>query len=299
MASTLPKLPLFEAIAGHDPNSTAIVHSLSGRSFTYGELLKDVAETKENLKNTVHGKDLSGERIAFLIENGYDYVGADSLTMLSIFANHGVAVPMSPEFPPHELQYIVNHSRALAFLSSTRWYTKAEEVVKEGLSHGTLMTKIEKRERGRSGGEAVKLEETGHSQGGMMLFTSGTTSRPKGGRKSADIIKTGGEKVSALEVEREMLSLSQVEEVAVVGLPSEQWGQKVAAVVMLSGEGKKAGKGGKAWGPLDMRRTLRERLATYKIPQEMKVVESIPRNAMGKINKKLLVKEVFPEEASQ
>ncbi|KAL9066837.1 MAG: hypothetical protein Q9157_007008 [Trypethelium eluteriae] len=174
MASTLPKLPLFEAIAGHDPNSTAIVHSLSGRSFTYGELLKDVAETKENLKNTVHGKDLAGERIAFLIENGYDYV----VTMLSIFANHGVAVPMSPEFPPHELQYIVNHSRALAFLSSTRWYTKAEQVVKEGLSHGTLMTKIEKRERGRSGGEAVQLEETGPSRGGMMLFTSGTTSRP-------------------------------------------------------------------------------------------------------------------------
>ena len=78
MASTLPKLPLFEAIANHDPNSTAIVHSLSGRNFTYGELLRDVADSKDNLKKTVNGKDLAGERIAFLIENGYDYVGANS-----------------------------------------------------------------------------------------------------------------------------------------------------------------------------------------------------------------------------
>jgi malonyl-CoA/methylmalonyl-CoA synthetase len=115
------------------------------------------------------------------------------------------------------------------------------------------------------------------------------------GRKSADIIKTGGEKVSALEIEREMLSLPHVEEVAVVGLPSEAWGQKVAAVVVLSEQGKTAGKGGKAWSALDMRRALKEILANYKIPQEMKVVENIPRNAMGKINKKQLVIQIWGE----
>ena len=113
------------------------------------------------------------------------------------------------------------------------------------------------------------------------------------GRKSADIIKTGGEKVSALEIEREMLSLPQVDEVAVVGLPSEAWGQKVAAVVVLSEEGKTAGKGGKAWSALDMRRALKDVLANYKIPQEMKVVDGIPRNAMGKINKKQLVIKIW------
>lgn len=113
------------------------------------------------------------------------------------------------------------------------------------------------------------------------------------GRKSVDIIKTGGEKVSALEIERELLSLPHVSEAAVVGLTSEQWGQKVAAVVVLSQEGQTAGKGGKPWGPMDMRRALKDRLANYKIPQELKVVESIPRNGMGKINKKALVKDLF------
>jgi malonyl-CoA/methylmalonyl-CoA synthetase len=92
-----------------------------------------------------------------------------------------------------------------------------------------------------------------------------------------------------------MLSLSQVSEVAVVGLPSEAWGQKVVAVVVLSEQGKTAGKGGKPWSALDMRRALKEMLANYKIPQEMKVVDTIPRNAMGKINKKQLVIQIWGE----
>lgn len=102
------------------------------------------------------------------------------------------------------------------------------------------------------------------------------------GRKSVDIIKTGGEKVSALEIERELLSLTQVSEAAVLGVPNEQWGQKVGAVVVLTETGKTAGRGGKAWGVMDMRRALKDQLVNYKVPQELKVVESIPRNAMGK-----------------
>jgi acyl-CoA synthetase (AMP-forming)/AMP-acid ligase II len=113
------------------------------------------------------------------------------------------------------------------------------------------------------------------------------------GRQSADIFKTGGEKVSALEIEREMLSLPYVSECAVVGLPSEAWGQKIAAVVVLSEIGKTAGRNGGPWSALDMRKALKERLANYKIPQELRVVDAIPRNAMGKINKKGLVKEIW------
>jgi acyl-coenzyme A synthetase/AMP-(fatty) acid ligase len=79
-----------------------------------------------------------------------------------------------------------------------------------------------------------------------------------------------------------MLSLPAIAECAVVGLPSETWGQKVAAVVVLSEQGKTAGKGGKAFGPMDLRRGLKDKLAPFKIPQDLKLVDSIPRNAMGK-----------------
>lgn len=51
------------------------------------------------------------------------------------------------------------------------------------------------------------------------------------GRASVDLIKSGGYKISALEVERKMLGLDTIEEVAVVGLADEEWGQRVAAVV--------------------------------------------------------------------
>jgi acyl-CoA synthetase (AMP-forming)/AMP-acid ligase II len=100
------------------------------------------------------------------------------------------------------------------------------------------------------------------------------------GRKSADIIKSGGEKVSALEVERELLSLPQILEAAVVAVPSGKWGQKVGAIVILRPGAE--GKNGKNWGAMDMRRAMKERLANYKIPQLMKVVDGIPKNAMGK-----------------
>lgn len=76
MASTLPSSPIFEAIAKHDPRSPAIIHSTSDRTFCYGSLLHDVAAAKDNLAALANGKSLVGERIAFLAENGYDYVGA-------------------------------------------------------------------------------------------------------------------------------------------------------------------------------------------------------------------------------
>lgn len=81
MASTFPDLPIFRAIASHDPVSTAIVHSRSNRRFSYGDLLTDVEDAKiklyHQLKSASAMQDsIGGQRVAFLVENGYDYVGA-------------------------------------------------------------------------------------------------------------------------------------------------------------------------------------------------------------------------------
>ena len=78
MASTLPRLPLFDAIARHDPESTAVIHSVSGRRFKYGELLGDVCRARNRLREAAGREDLNGDRIAFLVENSYDYVGEHS-----------------------------------------------------------------------------------------------------------------------------------------------------------------------------------------------------------------------------
>ncbi|KAK3719506.1 hypothetical protein LTR37_004364 [Vermiconidia calcicola] len=569
--AALQRSALFEALQQHSRESTAIVHSLSGRSFTYGSLLQDVANAKEKLLEQT-GKDeksIVGERVAFLIENSYDYV----VTLLSILASNAIAVPLAPSFPASELRYIINHSEALALLSTAKYKALAADVLREGLDKSPLSIDVEKTMQGSQSTNSIELTGDSYTaEGGMMLYTSGTTARPKGvllhqlvliaqaksllqawdyspkdrllhilplhhihgtvnaliapllagssiefmfpfnvdnvwsrlaapflrdgdktenqkqpvtfftavptvwarmlqshpklspdmktavneavqrkhlrlnisgsaalptptkqgwtdlsngnvllerfgmtevgmalscgvddndridgsvgwplpsvearlvdpdtediiptsdsndaadtssaertgeiqlrgptifkgywrnpeatkkeftedgwfktgdiavrkhvpgagtgksgdwakgpaffihGRKSADIIKTGGEKVSALEIERELLSLPQIEECAVVGLPSEAWGQKVAAVVVLTEAGRSSGKGGKAWSAMDMRRALKEKLVAYKIPQDLKIVESIPRNAMGKVNKKELVGLVFGDQ---
>lgn len=79
MASTFPDLPIFRAIASHDSQTTAVIHSKSNRRFTYGELLKDVEDAKIKLYGQLKAASpdsIGGQRVAFLVENGYDYVGA-------------------------------------------------------------------------------------------------------------------------------------------------------------------------------------------------------------------------------
>ncbi|KAM0551794.1 hypothetical protein ACHAPJ_008365 [Fusarium lateritium] len=562
MLSTLPRLPLFEAVARHDPESKAVVHSLSGRTFKYGELLGDVSRARDRLSEAAGRKDLNGERVAFLVENSYDYV----VTLLAAMAARSIAVPLSPAFPAPELQYILNQSEASLLVSSPKFASKAKEVLATDLTTKPAHLELQKHQGGGSH-EKVELGEANPGEAGMMLYTSGTTNKPKGvllpqsvltaqsqslveawnyspsdhllhvlplhhihgtvnailtpllagstiefmfpfnadavwkrfsapflstngtstskekitfftvvptvysrllashknlpsdiqeatrtaispenmrlsisgsaalptpiktawkdlshgnvllerygmtevgmalscgldfsdrvdasvgwplpsvqarlidfdtgdlikegeeidgqgrersgeiqlrgptifreywrnptatasefvedadgngkwfktgdvavrrpvpsatatqpwthgplyfiqGRKSADIIKTGGEKVSALEVERELLSLPQVSEAAVVAVPSGNWGHKVGAVLVLDNDVVKK------WSALDMRRALKGRLANYKIPQVMRIVDQIPRNAMGKINKKQLVKAIFPDDIS-
>ncbi|KAL1900147.1 hypothetical protein Sste5346_002457 [Sporothrix stenoceras] len=587
MAPTLPRLPVFEAIAKHDPESTAVVHSLSGRRFQYGELLGDVRKVRDQLieaagkyKTDDDLSDLNGDRVAFMVENSYDYV----VTLLAILAARAIAVPLSPAFPIPELQYIVDHSEALLVVSSPKFDAKAKDLLAVELVSKPTHVQLEKH-LGGGVHEKVELDEQADSgKAGMMLYTSGTTNRPKGvslpervmtaqaqslnkaweyspkdhllhvlplhhihgtinalyaplfsgssveflfpfnadavwkrfaapflpaaegetksekeivtfftvvptvysrllathkelspemqkatreaispanlrlnisgsaalptpvkkawsdlsygnvllerfgmtevgmalscglntahrvdgsvgwplptvearlvdtdtnvviapgeevdsegrerageiqlrgptifaeywrnptatasefspaaegdanttpwfktgdvavrrtvdgvdeaaaaaaaasqdwtgdrsmyfilGRKSADIIKSGGEKVSALEVERELLSLPMIAEAAVVAVPSGKWGQKVGAVIVLQTKGEHATS---KWSVMDMRRALKSRLVNYKIPQLLRVVESIPRNAMGKINKKQLVAQVFVDDFS-
>ena len=80
----------------------------------------------------------------------------------------------------------------------------------------------------KTGDVAVRQPVAGAGSGSSGAWAKGPLYFIQG-RQSADIIKTGGEKVSALEIEREMLSLLEVAECAVVALPSEQWGQKVVS----------------------------------------------------------------------
>lgn len=106
------------------------------------------------------------------------------------------------------------------------------------------------------------------------------------GRTSVDIIKSGGYKISALDVERQLLAHPDIIDVAVIGAPDAVWGQKVTAVVQLK-KGKNLTLSElKIWG--------REHMASYTIPTGLLLVEEMPRNQMGKVNKKDLLRQFFP-----
>jgi malonyl-CoA/methylmalonyl-CoA synthetase len=109
------------------------------------------------------------------------------------------------------------------------------------------------------------------------------------GRSSVDIIKTGGYKVSALEIEDVLRTHEAVNECAVVGVEDEEWGQRVAAAVVLSEDSELDLDALRTWG--------KERLATYKVPTRLLLLDELPRNPMGKVTKPDVVK-LFEEQKS-
>ena len=120
------------------------------------------------------------------------------------------------------------------------------------------------------------------------------------GRASVDVIKSAGYKISALEIERELLSHAAVEEVAVVGVADEAFGQRVGAIIVPAGGADAVARAGADGGGAllaALRADCGAALASYKLPTAIRVVGEIPKNAMGKINKKALG-SLFAEEAS-
>ena len=97
------------------------------------------------------------------------------------------------------------------------------------------------------------------------------------GRLSVDIIKSGGYKLSALEIEAALLEHPDIRECAVLGLPDGTWGEAVTAVVVL--------KAGTTLELPALREWCKGRLSVYKIPHRLRVVAELPRNAMGKVTK--------------
>jgi malonyl-CoA/methylmalonyl-CoA synthetase len=97
------------------------------------------------------------------------------------------------------------------------------------------------------------------------------------GRTNIDILKTGGNKVSALEIEEVLREHPAVTECAVVGLHDKEWGERVAAAVVLNN--------GDVLDLPSLRTWARERLAPHKLPSRLLVLDALPRNAMGKVIK--------------
>jgi malonyl-CoA/methylmalonyl-CoA synthetase len=97
------------------------------------------------------------------------------------------------------------------------------------------------------------------------------------GRTSIDILKVGGHKISALEIEEVMRQHPAITECAVVGVPDDEWGERVVMAAEV--------RAGRSLALPDLQSWAKPLLASYKLPRELRCVDSLPRNAMGKIVK--------------
>ena len=97
------------------------------------------------------------------------------------------------------------------------------------------------------------------------------------GRTAVDIIKTGGFKVSALEIEEVLRSHPVIADCAVVGVADQEWGERVSAAVEL--------RPNATLSLGDLQEWAKARLAPYKVPRAMCTVDALPRNAVGKVMK--------------
>jgi malonyl-CoA/methylmalonyl-CoA synthetase len=147
--------------------------------------------------------------------------------------------------------------------SLMRGYWKQPERTEEAFSDGWFLT-----------GDVATVDEDGY----ISIV----------GRQSVDIIKSGGYKISAREIERVIRQHPNVLEVAVVGLQDPEWGETIAAAVVASGE-------------VDLEELadqVEQSLASYKKPRALLVVDELPRNALGKVQKHRLV-DAFSKSASK
>lgn len=97
------------------------------------------------------------------------------------------------------------------------------------------------------------------------------------GRSSVDIIKSGGYKISALEIEEVLREHVLIADCAVVGIPNDEWGELIVSAVVLTDANQ--------FNEKDLNDWLVQRMAAYKKPRKYLILKELPRNAMGKVVK--------------
>lgn len=136
-----------------------------------------------------------------------------------------------------------------------------------------------------------KLDESDFTKDGW--FRTGDTAAYQDGkfkilgRTSIDIIKTGGYKVSALQVESAILDHPSIADVAILGVEDENYGEIISAVVVIKDEAKLTLQ--------ELKESAGKKLAPYQLPKTMLIVDQMPRNAMGKLDKKE-IRKVFGKQ---
>ncbi|MDN6354288.1 MAG: AMP-binding protein, partial [Corynebacterium sp.] len=109
--------------------------------------------------------------------------------------------------------------------------------------------------------------------------------------RAKDVVISGGENISTIEVEQAIISHSAIADVAVIGVPDEKWGEKLRAYVVLAPETDATAEA--EGSVVDHCRAL---IAGYKVPRDYRIIEELPRTSTGKVRKNVLRDEAVQGE---
>lgn len=187
-----------------------------------------------------------------------------------LLAPSGMYTPLKSvgkPFPPNEIQIRDDNGRVLGKNQSGALWLKGPQVF-DG-----YYTKEDNESRFDKDGW-FNTGDFGHMNGFGHIFIES---------RRNDLIITGGENVNPNEVEEAMQKLPTIKEAVVIGVPDEEWGQKVTAVVTL--------KNGKTPEIEEIREQLKDSLTDFKIPKALKIVKDFPKTETGKVKRWELVKK--------
>ncbi|MDN5724250.1 MAG: AMP-binding protein, partial [Corynebacterium sp.] len=109
--------------------------------------------------------------------------------------------------------------------------------------------------------------------------------------RAKDVVISGGENISTIEVEQAIISHPAIADVAVIGVPDEKWGEKLRAYVVLTPETDATAE--VEGSVVDHCRAL---IAGYKVPRDYRIIEELPRTSTGKVRKNVLRDEAVQGE---
>lgn len=187
-----------------------------------------------------------------------------------LLAPSGMYTPLKSvgkPFPPNEMQIRDENGKVLGKNQSGMLWLKGPQVFDGYYNSSENDIKFDEDGWFNTG-------DYGHMNGFGHLFIES---------RRTDLIVTGGENVNPNEVEEAMLKLPLIKEAVVIGLPDEEWGERVTAVVTLTN--------GKTPQIEEIKEQLKDTLIDFKIPKELKIVKEFPMTETGKVKRWELVKK--------
>jgi len=294
-----------DVLAVHADRTPGAVALLDGdRRLTWREYVAQ----RNRLANALRGLGLTkGEHAIVYVQNSLEAVLVPSAARSA----GAIPVPMNHRLVADEVAYILDHSDARAVFVSDAFLGTVERVRPgAGKVRSWILVGSERRPWAehvddllKTGDPAPLPADPTQGLGGSMIYTGGTTGRPKGALRTAtdptvarrymddegfvyicdrkrDMVISGGVNIYPAEIEDVLHRHPAIDDVAVFGVPDDDWGERVHAAVQP--------RPGQALAADEVVAFARLHMADYKVPREVSLHAELPRDPAGKLLKRVL-----------